>query len=33
MQEFEQKWRENTPLNPWHKTPTNHNQAQGLKEA
>jgi hypothetical protein len=31
-QEFEQKWRENTPLNPRHKTPTNLEQARGLKD-
>jgi hypothetical protein len=27
MQKFELKWRENTPLNPRHKTLTNHEKA------
>jgi hypothetical protein len=31
MQEFELKWRENTPSNPRHKTSSNHEKAQGLK--
>jgi hypothetical protein len=32
MQEFQLKWRKNTPSNPRHKTPTNHEKARGLKD-
>jgi hypothetical protein len=32
MQEFELKWSKNTPSNPGHKTPTNHEKASGLKD-